>query len=283
MIEIAIKIHGRKQVLEFKTALEAAEVIRMLTALDQQPAASQAPKDELYLTPAPSLHPSLGLASQDTPTVNPTTFVPMTVRNVLEHLRGTRTGRFLKLLASFEKFGATDYEIKSKLQEQGWLVNLAGFGAALTRVCETQGIKANQIMIRRKRAIGNGRTIYHYSVPPNVGSYIRSIPDFEVDKDFGAVVDDPESNPATKAPKRRGPKARGAPLRDKVIACLRESPKTMQEVITAVGSKRSTIASLFYVHNRGEFVKVSDERPTKWAVSDDLPAILKTSEGDGKR
>ena len=110
-----------------------------------------------------------------------------TIERVLNDLRGTKTSKFIKLLAELDGYGATDVVIKQKMG--GSDINLAPFISSISKACSRLGVDKKAILIRNEKRIRANKLLYHYQLTKEAADFVNSIDDFEKDEYF---FEDPE-------------------------------------------------------------------------------------------
>lgn len=162
-MEFSVKINGIYHDLKAKNPSEAAELIRQLTDIPSGAGSKQ----------EKPIEEDVFGGAEDTGTV----------KAVLGSLRGTKTAKFIKVLANMEGLGGTDKVIKAEMSSDGG-VNLAPYVASVSKACKREGIKLSEVLIRKERRFRAGKVQYYYRLTDAAAEFVMSIPDFEYDEDF---------------------------------------------------------------------------------------------------
>ena len=98
------------------------------------------------------------------------------MESVLTNLRGTKTAKFVKLLASLDGFGAMDTVIKQKLMSEG---TLAPFVASISKACKRSKVKMASVLLRKEKKIRPGKVLYHYRLTKEAAAFVNSLADLD--------------------------------------------------------------------------------------------------------
>jgi hypothetical protein len=223
-MEFSFKIDGVYHDFRAKDPVEAAELIRQLaktTSCDTE-------KDPVSSDSATDIFGDRNLSPFE---------------SVLNGFRGTKTAKFVKLLASLDGFGAPDSVLKQKMSTD----NLAPYVTSIIKACKRIGLDDSSIFERKQKRVRAGKVLYHYRLTDTAANFVNAIPDFENDLEFGGVSPAVEE---TNLLNQSSTKHEPVSIRDKVRDAARNA--TVTDICRITGLSKRQVNGVVNAPSEGD-------------------------------